>query len=42
VEGGSFADVNGSIDLQYQLGMNTSDPAGLSTNRYLDPTVQQN
>jgi hypothetical protein len=44
VEGGSFADVNGSIDLQYKLGVDTfglrSD--GLSTNRYLDPTVQQN
>ena len=44
VEGGSFADVNGSIDLQYRLGMDTfglrSD--GLSTDRYLDPTVRQN
>ena len=44
VEGGSFADLNGSIDLQYRLGKDTlglrSD--GLSTDRYLDPTVQQN
>jgi hypothetical protein len=36
--------LNGSIDLQYRVGMDTfglrSD--GLSTDRYLDPTVQQN
>jgi len=44
LEGGSFAAVNGSIDLQYGLGKDSfglrSD--GLSTNHYLDPTVQQN
>lgn len=44
VEGGSFAAVDGSIDLQYRLGRDSfglrSD--GLGTNRYLDPTVQQN
>src|SRR5579871_660882 len=43
-EGGSFAAVNGSIDLQYGLGKDTfglrSD--GLATDRYLDPTVRQN
>ena len=44
VEGGSFADLSGSLDLQYSLGKNTfglrSD--GLSTDRYLDPPVLQN
>ncbi len=44
LEGGSFANISGSLDLQYGAGKDTfglrSD--GLSTGRYLDPPVQQN
>ena len=44
VEGGSFAAFDGSIDLQYGLGKDTFGlrSNGLTTDRYLDPTVQQN
>jgi len=43
-EGGSFTDFNSSLDLQYGLGKNTFGLRGdgLTTDRYLDPPVQQN